>query len=86
MVLRFLLLSCLIVLWIISGVSQLLIIARRKPGIKLFQARLLFNPFLMQFGGHYYLTEAGIFWRNVSWVCTLLFVLGVTATILYLGG
>ena len=52
--------------WIACFVSQLLIMVNRKPGIKLFQLRLVFNPFLIQFGGRYYLTNQGIYWRNVS--------------------
>ena len=49
-------------------ISQVLLLVNRKPGVKLFQARLLYFPFMMQFRASYYLTKKGVFWRNVSWV------------------
>ena len=62
-----------VLLWIVCAIGQVIIIANRKPAIKLFEPRLLFNPFFLQFGGRYLLTEKGIFWRNVSWTCCILF-------------
>jgi hypothetical protein len=70
--------------WLILGLSailgiifQILMIANRKPGMALFQERLLFNPFHMQFRGSYYLTSTGIYWRNLSWICCGIFVVTI---------
>jgi hypothetical protein len=62
-------------LWVIAIVSQILMVIHRKPDVALFQAQLMYNPFLMQIRGTYYLTAKGILWRNVSWVCALIFLL-----------
>jgi hypothetical protein len=66
----------LILVWIICVYSQFRMLANRKPGVRLFQARVLYCPFLMQFRGQYYLTSKGIFWRNLSWGCFAVFVIG----------
>ncbi len=63
-----------VLLLAIAIVSQVLMVIHRKPNVALFQVQLMYNPFLMQIGGRYYLTEKGILWRNVSWVCALIFL------------
>lgn len=65
-------------------VLQCLMISNRKPEVKLLQARLLYNPFLMQFRGKYYLTEKGIYWRNLSWVFLVIYVIGMHLTLTFL--
>ena len=67
--LRIFLIIVFLLAWLFAIASQLLMVAHRKPGIKLFEARFLYNPLMMQFWGHYCLTEKGIFWRNFSWFC-----------------
>jgi hypothetical protein len=57
-------------------VCQVLMMINRKPSTKMFSARLLYNPLNMQIRGNYYLTKRGIIWRNISWTCFLLFVMG----------
>ena len=71
-------------LFLLFGVAQVLMILNRKPGVKLFQARFLFDPFTMQYRGRFYLTERGLFWRNVSWASGAIFMLGLGAMILFL--
>jgi hypothetical protein len=66
-------------LWLLCAISQVVMIFNRKPGVRLFQARLLYNPFLMQFRGRYYLTDRGLFWRNLSWASGAIFALMVWA-------
>jgi hypothetical protein len=56
-------------LWCLGLVFQVLMIANRKPGIKLFDQRLMYNPFNVQFYGDEYLTLRGLKWRNLSWLC-----------------
>jgi hypothetical protein len=63
-----------VVLWILCVVSQFLIIVKRKPGVGLFEPRFVFNPFFLQLGGRRYLTDNGIYWRNVSWISAILFI------------
>jgi hypothetical protein len=60
--------------WIVAVIAQFNVIVNRNPGVKLFQARLLFIPFIMQFGGRYFLTNRGMLWRAVSWGCFATFV------------
>ena len=57
------------VLWTAGLLFQLLMIRNRKPGIKLFDRRLMYNPFNVQFFGSEYLTLQGLRWRNLSWIC-----------------
>ena len=59
----------LAVSWTAGLVFQVLMIRNRKPGVKLFDQRLLYNPFNVQFYGDEYLTLAGLKWRNLSWIC-----------------
>ena len=59
----------------LSVVFQFLMLANRKPGVGLFQARFLYIPFNIQFAGNYFLSEKGVFWRNLSWFCLLLIVI-----------
>jgi len=72
---RFVVFVVVVLLWILAVVAQILMVANRKSGVSLFQARLLFNPLIMQFLGRQYLTEKGIFWRNVSWASVAIFLL-----------
>jgi hypothetical protein len=60
-------------------VSQLMMITNRKSGVKLFDASLFGNPFAIQFYGQKYLTDRGLFWRNVSWLGAIGFVLSILA-------
>lgn len=69
-------------LWLLCAVSQVLMIINRKPGVRLFQARFLYNPFVMQFSGRAYLTDRGLFWRNLSWFSGAIFVLALLGAIL----
>jgi hypothetical protein len=59
----------LFVVIILGIVFQLLMIQCRKPEITLFDKKILFNPFNLQFFGQKYLSEKGIYWRNKSWLC-----------------
>jgi hypothetical protein len=75
-----LMMNILQVLWPLLGIMwfaglffQLLMIRHRKPGIKLFDQRLMYNPFNLQFHGDEYLTLTGLKWRNLSWLCYLVF-------------
>ncbi len=56
-------------------VFQFLMISNRKPGIKFFDPRFLYNIFHIQFFGDKYLTKKGLHWRKLSWNCFLYFVL-----------
>ncbi len=56
-------------LWGMGLLFQFLMIANRKQGVKLFDPRLMYNPFNAQFYGDEYLTLAGLKWRNLSWIC-----------------
>jgi hypothetical protein len=67
-------LPCVLLAFVLT---QFCMVANRKPDVKLFQARLLYNPFNVQFQGRYYLTERGIYWRNISWVCFAFFMIGM---------
>jgi len=69
-------------LWLLCLVSQVMMIINRKPSVRLFQARFLYNPFHMQFRGRVFLTARGLFWRNLSWTSGTLFVLALLALIL----
>ena len=71
------------ILWTICFVSQFMLIFNRKPGTKLFQLRLIVNPFFMQFGGRYYLSERGIYWRNISWISAVLFAMVIMLSSLF---
>jgi hypothetical protein len=53
---------------ILCMIGQWAMLMNRKPGVKLFDAAILGNPLAIQFFGRRFLTERGIFWRNVSWV------------------
>ncbi len=72
---RFAIFVIVILLWILAVVAQILMVTNRKSGVKLFQAQFLFNPLHMQLLGRRYLTEKGIFWRNVSWASVIIFLL-----------
>jgi hypothetical protein len=56
-------------LWCLGLFFQVLMIANRKPEVKLFDQRLMYNPFNVQFYGDTYLTLNGLKWRNLSWIC-----------------
>jgi len=56
-------------LWGLGLLFQILMIANRKAGVKLFDQRLMYNPFNVQFYGDEYLTLKGLKWRNLSWIC-----------------
>jgi hypothetical protein len=56
-------------LWGLGLVFQVLMIKNRKPGVELFDQRLMYNPFNVQFYGDEYLTLRGLKWRNLSWIC-----------------
>jgi hypothetical protein len=58
----------LAILWFLGLFSQFLMIANRKPGVKFFDQRLMYNPFNIQFYGDQYLTLKGLKWRNLSWL------------------
>ena len=60
-------------LWVLGLIFQVLMIANRKPGVRLFDQRLMYNPFSVQFYGDQYLTVRGLFWRNLSWICYIVF-------------
>ena len=64
-----------IYVWFLALISQFLIIANRKPGVGLFEKRVLYNPCFLQFGGRHTLSERGRLWRNVSWASVVIFVL-----------
>ena len=57
------------VMWLAGLLFQILMISNRKPGIKLFDERLMYNPFNLQFHGDEFLTLTGLKWRNLSWIC-----------------
>jgi hypothetical protein len=59
----------LAVMWFLGLFFQMLMIANRKPGVKIFDQRLMYNPFNVQFHGGEYLTLRGLKWRNLSWLC-----------------
>jgi hypothetical protein len=61
-------------LWFLGLFFQFLMIANRKPGVKFFDQRLMYNPFNIQFYGDQYLTLKGLKWRNLSWICYGAFV------------
>jgi hypothetical protein len=56
-------------LWVLGLVFQFLMIANRKADVKIFDRRLMLNPFNLQFFGDRYLTLRGLKWRNLSWIC-----------------
>jgi len=64
----------LLILFILGVIAQMLMIHNRKPGVNLFDRRLLFNPFNIEFFGRKYLTKKGIYWRNKSWLYFGIFV------------
>jgi len=71
-----------IVFWILCAISlilfnvfQFLMIFNRKPGIKFFDPRFLYNIFHIQFFGDKYLTNRGLHWRKLSYNCFLYFIL-----------
>ncbi len=57
------------VMWVAGLFFQILMIRNRKPGVKVFDQRLMYNPFNLQFYGEEYLTLTGLKWRNLSWLC-----------------
>ncbi len=59
----------LAVMWLAGLFFQVLMIRNRKPGVKLFDERLMYNPFNIQFHGDEFLTLTGLKWRNLSWIC-----------------
>ena len=67
----------LIILWICGVVFQFLMIRNRKSEIRIFDRRILFNPFNIQFFGEKYLTKEGCHWRNKSWLCFGVFVVTI---------
>lgn len=58
----------IVLLLLVFNVSQQMILFCRKPGVKLFQLRLLFIPYFIQFLGTAALTDWGMFLRKVSWL------------------
>lgn len=56
-------------LWFLGLIFQVLMIVNRKPDVKVFDQRLMYNPFNIQFYGDQYLTLKGLKWRNLSWIC-----------------
>jgi len=63
----------LAILWLLGLFFQFLMIANRKPDVKLLDQRLMYNPFNIQFYGAEYLTLNGLKWRNLSWICYSVF-------------
>jgi hypothetical protein len=59
----------LAIIWGAGLLFQVLMIRHRKPEVKLFDRRLMYNPFNAQFYGSEYLTLDGLKWRNLSWIC-----------------
>ena len=59
----------LAILWFLGLFFQFLMIRNRKPGVKVFDQRLTYNPFNVQFFGAEFLTLKGLKWRNLSWIC-----------------
>lgn len=55
-------------------------IANRKPAVKVFDQRLMYNPFNSQFYGDQHLMFKGPKWRNLSWICYGVYV-GILALI-----
>ncbi len=70
---------CLVLLLVFTFVvvCQVLMVRNRKSDINLFDRRILFNPFNIQFFGEKYLTGKGIHWRNKSWLCLGIFVITI---------
>lgn len=64
----------LVVLFSLGVLLQVLMVRNRKSEIKLFDKKILFNPFNLQLFGNKYLKEKGIYYRNKSWVCIALFI------------
>jgi len=62
-------------LWLLSIISLFLMVRHRKTGVRLFDSRLLFNPFNLSLLGTKYLTQEGIYWRNRFWICFTIFTL-----------
>ena len=61
-------------LWFLGLFFQVPMIRNRKPDVKFFDRRLMYNPFNIQFYGDQYLTLKGLKWRNLSWLCYGAFV------------
>jgi len=59
----------LLSLLLLGIISLFLMVHHRKVGVRLFDYRLLFNPFNLQFLGIKYLTQEGIYCRNRAWLC-----------------
>jgi len=73
-----------ILIWLILFVAliqgiifQFLMVRYRKPKVKLFDSKILFNPFNVQFFGQKYLTEKGIHLRNKSWLYISVFTVTI---------
>ncbi|NTW59028.1 MAG: hypothetical protein HGB21_07765 [Nitrospirae bacterium] len=64
----------LAILWFLGLFLPFLMITNRKPAVKVFDQRLMYNPFNIQFYGEQYLTRKGFKWRNLSWLCYGVFV------------
>lgn len=60
---------------IFATVFQILMVINRKPDVKLFYSKFLYNPLAIQWGGKSYLTNKGRRWRDLSWLCIGLFLL-----------
>ncbi len=65
----------LVIIFLVGVIYQILMIKNRKSGIKLFDSKILFNPFNTQFFGNKYLTDKGLYWRNKSWLFLIIFLL-----------
>ena len=52
-----------------------MMIRNRKSDIKMFDKKLLFNPFNIQFFGDRHLTEKGLYFRNKSWMYLALLII-----------
>lgn len=53
-------------LFVFALYAQIRMIQNRKE-VSLFDKRILFNPFNIQFFGERYLSDVGLEWRNKAW-------------------
>ena len=73
----------LLILWASIVFFQILMIRHRNDGIKLFDSRLLFNPFNVQFFGKKYLTDKGLVYRNKSWIASGIFLITICLILIF---
>jgi ABC-type branched-subunit amino acid transport system permease subunit len=67
----------LLFLFFLFVATQIAMLLNRKPGVKLFDVSIFGNPFVIQYYGRRYLTERGIFWRNISWVALAVIIISL---------